>query len=49
MMHRAVHQLTLEQTFSSNALEPGVYRLKVHVRDQIAKQGIEPEVIFAIE
>jgi GWxTD domain-containing protein len=49
MMRRAVHQITLEKTFSSNVLEPGLYRLKVHVRDQIAKQGVEPEAIFAIE
>ncbi len=49
MMRRAVHQLTLEKTFPSNQLEPGIYRVKVHVRDQIAKQGVEPEAIFAIE
>ena len=46
---RAVHQLTLQKTFSANELEPGIYRLKVHVRDQIAKQGVEPEAVFAIE
>jgi len=46
---RAVHELTLEESFSSNELEPGVYRLKVHVRDQVAKQGVDPEAIFAIE
>ncbi len=49
MMHRPVGQLTLEKTFSANELEPGIYRLKVHVRDQIAKQGVDPEAIFAIE
>ena len=49
MMHRASGQLTLEKTFSSNELQPGMYRLKVHVRDQIAKHGVEPEVEFAIE
>jgi hypothetical protein len=49
MMRRAVHQLTLEQSFSSNELEPGIYELKVHVRDQIAKQGVDPEAVFAIE
>lgn len=49
LMRPAAGQLTLEKTFSSNELEPGVYRLKVHVRDQIAKQGVEPEVIFTIE
>ena len=46
---RAAGQLTLEKTFSVNELEPGIYRLKVHVRDQIAKQGVEPEATFAIE
>src|ERR1051325_7473220 len=49
MMRRAVHQITLEKTFSSNELAPGVYRLKVHVRDQIAKQELDPEATFAIE
>jgi hypothetical protein len=49
MMRRAVHQITLEKTISSSELEPGLYRLKVHVRDQVAKQGVEPEAIFAIE
>jgi hypothetical protein len=49
MMRRAVHQITLEKTISSGGLEPGVYRLKVHVRDQIAKQGVDPEAMFAIE
>ena len=48
-MRRAVHQITLEKTFSSNELAPGVYRLKVHVRDQIAKQELDPEATFAIE
>ncbi|MBI3476310.1 MAG: GWxTD domain-containing protein [Acidobacteria bacterium] len=47
--HPPSGQLTLEKTFSANELEPGVYRLKMHVRDQIAKQGIEPETTFAIE
>jgi len=42
-------QLTLEKTLSASELAPGVYRLKVHVRDQIAKQGVDPEAIFAIE
>ena len=46
---RAVGQLTLEKTFSANELEPGTYRLRVHVRDQIAKQAVDPEAIFAIE
>jgi hypothetical protein len=46
---KASGQLTLEKTFSANELEPGMYRLKVHVRDQIAKQGVEPEATFAIE
>lgn len=49
VMHRAAGQLTLEKTFSVNELEPGMYRLKVHVRDQIAKQGVEPEAMFTIE
>jgi len=48
-MKRAAGQLTLEKTFSANELEPGIYHLKVHVRDQIAKQGVEPEATFAIE
>ena len=46
---RAGGQLTLEKTFSAYELEPGTYRFKVHVRDQIAKQGVEPEAIFAVE
>jgi len=46
---RAAGQVTLEKTFSANELEPGLYRLKVHVRDQIAKQAVEPEAVFAIE
>jgi GWxTD domain-containing protein len=46
---KAGGQLTLEKTFSANELDPGMYRLKVHVRDQIAKQGVEPEAVFAIE
>jgi len=49
MTRPAAGQLTLEKTFSANELEPGIYRLKVHVRDQIAKQGIDPEAIFTIE
>ena len=49
MTHRAVHELTLEKTFSADELEPGIYRLRVHVRDQIAKQGVDPEAVFAIE
>jgi hypothetical protein len=32
-------QLTLEKTFPANGLESGIYRLKVHVRDQIAATG----------
>jgi GWxTD domain-containing protein len=42
-------QLTLENTFSTSELGPGIYRLRFHVRDQIAKQGVEPEAMFAIE
>ena len=49
MTRSATGQLTLEKTFPANGLEPGIYRLKVHVRDQIAKQGVEPEAIFTIE
>jgi hypothetical protein len=49
MTRPAAGQLTLEKTFSANELEPGIYRLKVHVRDQIAKQGVDPEAIFTIE
>ena len=49
LLRPAVGQLTLEKTFSGDELEPGIYRLKVHVRDQIAKHAIEPEVIFTIE
>ena len=49
LMRPAAGQLTLEKTFSGNELEPGIYRLKVHVRDQIAKHGVEPEVVFTIE
>jgi hypothetical protein len=49
LMRPVAGQLTLEKTFSGNELEPGIYRLKVHVRDQIAKHGVEPEVIFTIE
>lgn len=49
MTHPSAGQLTLEKTFSANELEPGIYRLKVHVRDQIAKQGVDPEAIFTIE
>jgi GWxTD domain-containing protein len=48
-MHRTAGQLTLEKTFSTNELEPGRYRLRVHVRDQIARQGLEPEATFVIE
>ena len=49
LMRPAAGQLTLQKTFSGNELEPGIYRLKVHVRDQIAKHGVEPEVILTIE
>lgn len=48
-MHRAAGQMTIEKTIAPNQLEPGTYRLKVHVRDQIAKQGVDPEAVFAIE
>jgi hypothetical protein len=48
-MHRTAGQVTLEKTFSANELEPGRYRLRVHVRDQIARQGLEPEATFVIE
>jgi hypothetical protein len=48
-MHRTAGQFTLEKTFSTNELEPGRYRLRVHVRDQIARQGLEPEATFVIE
>jgi GWxTD domain-containing protein len=46
---RAAGQLTFEKTFSASDLERGTYRLKVRVRDQIAKQEVEPEASFAIE
>ena len=49
MSRSAAGQLTLEKTFPANGLEPGIYRLKVHVRDQIAKQGVDPEAMFTIE
>jgi hypothetical protein len=49
MTRSATGQVTLERTFPANGLEPGIYRLKVHVRDQIAKHGVEPEAIFTIE
>jgi hypothetical protein len=49
LLRPAGGQLTLEKTFSGSELEPGVYRLTVHVRDQIAKHGVEPEVMFTIE
>jgi len=49
MTRPAAGQLTLEKTFSASELEPGIYRLRVHIKDQIAKQGVDPEAIFAIE
>ena len=49
MTRPAAGQLTLEKTFSANELEPGSYRLKVHVRDLIAKQTVDPEATFTIE
>ncbi len=49
MTRSATGQLTLEKTFPASGLEPGMYRLKVHVRDQIAKHGVEPEALFTIE
>jgi GWxTD domain-containing protein len=49
LMRPAAGQLTLKKTFSGDELEPGIYRLTVHVRDQIAKHAIEPGVIFTIE
>ena len=48
-IHPAGGQLTLEKTYPANELEPGIYRLKVRVRDNIAKHGVEPEAEFAIE
>jgi len=49
MGRSATGQLTLEKTFSASELAPGVYRLRFRVRDQIAKQGVEPEATFAVE
>ena len=42
-------QLTLHKTLSADDLEPGVYRLRVRVKDEIAKHEMEPETVFAIE
>jgi GWxTD domain-containing protein len=42
-------QVTLQKTLSAANLDPGVYRIKIKVNDNISKQTVDPSATFAVE
>lgn len=42
-------QLTLKKTLSAANLQPGVYKLKVKVNDNLSKQTVDPSAMFTVE
>jgi GWxTD domain-containing protein len=42
-------QVTLKKTLSAANLNPGVYRIKIRVNDNLSKQSVDPSATFAVE
>jgi 5-hydroxyisourate hydrolase-like protein (transthyretin family) len=42
-------QVTLQKSIAAANLQPGVYKIKIKVNDNVSKQTVDPSAMFAVE